>query len=432
MTARNLIQFAYTSEWALAKFFAALFEDGVSDIFTLMTICGVSEKDKNSVLERLVRELGDRQKALKTGQDWRFTNILTEIRSITYLIDRLRKDKLNYFPLNRNENPINIPDGDYEAVVFTKNPTHIDYIETLLRADHNIVCEKPLVIVTNEFHIADRTQLDRLEDIVDKTNSNGTVHMDAEHYSAKRATITFYERIGEMIMQYGRISKIEAHTLEKDDPNKARTKNLLSIENRTGLLLDMGVHLFGIISNIGGKISETSKAAYDIYPGNPKTEDYRKCEAYDVETYVETEFKIKGSFFHNNANGNFTIAKFIDRFEGAERNPKDSKQFRVTFKSEEGGGETVVTLDFNEGTVTASDGRSWSPNPYLRISTNEYNNILRNLNRAIQNGEQPITNFQNSIRNLNTIHRCYNQFPVYNSFSKINKETQILKYKRKW
>lgn len=407
MKPRNLIEFAYTSEWALAKFFTALFEDGVSDIYNLMAICG-REKDDADAKKRLVKEIGDRHEAMKSGEDWRYSNTLAGIRSATYLIERIKKNRLNYFQIN-NGNPFQVPDGEYDAVIFTTNPTHLGYIESLVNGGHNIICEKPLVIVTDEHHRADRTQLVKLEDMVDEIERRGIIAMDAEHYSAKKATITFYERVGDMIIKYGRISKIEAHTLEKDDPNKIRTKNLLSINNRTGLLLDMGVHLFGVISNIGGEITSIDNASYDIYPGNPETQEHKKCEPYDVETHVETEFSINGSYFHPNTTGKFLFAKFIDRLKGAKDDPKDSKQFIVTFKNDTGK-ETQVTLDFNEGTVISSDGKKWAS--YTTISTNEYSNILREYQRAIEREEQPRTSFRRSAQNLNAVWRCYHEFPV--------------------
>jgi len=414
MVPRDLIGFAYTSEWALAKFFTALFEDGVSETFNLAGICG-REKQPSEVIERLTREIGERYHALESKQDWRYNNTLAEIRSATYLIERLRKVKLKYYSI-ANGNAQTIPEEEYDGAIFTTNLTHLDYISALAQKGHNILCEKPLVIVTDRFHKADRTQLDKLEEVIDEIESRGIVAMDAEHYSAKKATMTFYERVGDMVMKYGRISKVEAHTSEKDDPNKIRTRNLLSKENRTGLLLDMGVHLFGVISNIGGTIPIIHKAVYGCYPGNPDTSEYKACGPYNVETYVETEFKIQGNFFHPESSGKFVFEKFIDRIEGNDKDIKDSKKLKVTFRNDSGI-ETEVIVDFNQGTVISSDKKEWKPLSY--ISSNEYSNILREFGRAIRSDEQSRTSFKRSVQNLDTIYRIYRDFPFEDNKIKV-------------
>ena len=232
-----------------------------------------------------------------------------------------------------------------------------------------------------------------------------------------------------MIERYGKISRIEAWSKEKDDPDKDRTRKLLCRENQTGLLLDMGVHYFGIISNIEGNIGEIKEAFYDVFPGN-------SSKPYDVETYVETKFDINGDYFHKNANGSFKLAKFIHKFQKPEE--KDSKKFQVTFEkrdeNEKVYDSTTVTLDFIEGTVKEEDRE------YDRIHTwetpgiakNEYVNILKEFYDSIINKREPRTSFRRSAKSLDAIYRICEQFPVFDLIdSKIpNLKTHKRVYKR--
>ena len=392
--------FGYTSEWALAKFFPAIFRDGISNYFDLVSVAG-REKDQEDAAKRLLTEIEKRTHAIKEGKNWRQANTFAEMGSCLDTVVGFTNNDLDFFNTQNGVSNIN---ADYDAaIVFVANPFHLTYFTDLINQGKHIVCEKPLVVVTDKNHNPDRTQLNELEHIVKhaEKRTDRLVLMDAEHYSAKKATKTFYEKLGEMVADYGRISHIEAHTFEKDDPEKQRTRALLSTHNQTGLLLDMGVHLFGVISNIGGDVTKIGDTKYSIYPGHPG------CWAYDVETYVKTNFGLEGELFHNDAQGKFTFGKFIDRFKQPIK--KDSKEFNVTFRKRNSNKETTVTIDFSKGTVTDSKGKEWHSDSSPQ--SNEYQNIMHQFYNAIIHGQDPRTSFKRSIKNLNAIHRIYEQHP---------------------
>ncbi|MBD3252957.1 hypothetical protein GF386_04450 [Candidatus Pacearchaeota archaeon] len=403
MTLR-LLQIGYTSEWALAKFFPVIL-NGYNPGFELIGICG-REPEKDDAEKRLVSKIDEKENANKEERNWRKKNTDKEIQSSWQILQRLR-DGLDYFQICQNGNVV-IPETDFDAVaIFTKNSTHLDYVRELMKKGIHILCEKPTVVVTDENHRADREQLSELETIVESDNpvssqSPRFIKMDAEHYSAKIATIAFYESLGELIAEYGGISKIEAVTKEVDNPDKQRTRSLLCRDNRTGLLLDMGVHLFGVISNIGGNVREIKSAKYSAFPG------------YDVETYVETEFGIQGNLFHEDATGSFKMIKFIDKLKDPEKD--DTKKLRVYLRSKKGI-ETVVTIDFKEGIVIDSNGRPWygHSNP----KSEEYANVFELFKKAIERGQAPRTNFRRAIQNLDTIYRIYEEFPFEGNLSDV-------------
>jgi len=398
----DLVEVAYTSEWALAKFFPVIFEDGLSDFFNLVGIYG-REQNREEVRDRLLDEIGKRGDALLKGKTWRIENTLKETKSAINLLESLANNQIFYTSIKNQQ----LPSKGYDAgVVFTSNTTHLPYIEQLLDKGIHVLCEKPLVPVTDQYHNADRKDLENLERLVEKYKKS-LIMMDSEHYSAKKATRIFFEKFGEMIAGYGSISKISGHTKEKDDPEKDRTRKLLSTQNRTGLLVDMGVHLFGIITNIKGEIGDILQTEYSIYPG------------YDVETYVKTGFKVEGNLFYDNAEVEFTFAKFVDRFRGPEE--CEDKKVEITFENR-GKGKTiditVVTIDFSKGTVSDTKGIDW----YTESSNQEYVNILRDFYNAIIRKKQPRTSFEHSIKSLDAIWRVYDKYPVLENLVEVYKK----------
>ena len=397
----GLLQIGYTSEWALAKFFPAIFDLGLSEYFNLVGVCG-RELNKNEAISRLYSEISNKVQAIQQDKTWRLGNIHSEIRSALTLIDHLSHDRINYYRLP------DLPSEGYDAaVIHTSNFTHLNYISELAQTCKHILCEKPLVTVTDENHEADSGELESLEQIIKGCNS-GLILMDSEHYSAKTASLAFFRNIGDMVARYGRIKSIEGHLLEIDDHEKIRTRNLLCRQNKTGLLLDVGVHLFAMITSIEGNIGKILDAQYGIFPGRTNS------QSYDVETYVNTKFEIHGHLFHDRADGTFTFAKFIKLFE--DPLTKDDKRAVVTFVNKEFE-ETEVYIDFSKGIVTDSNGFLW----YTDSSSQEYVNILRQFANAIIRGQAPRTCFEHSMGNLNAIYRVYRDFPI--------KENIIQKYR---
>lgn len=402
-----LWQFAYTSEWALAKFFSVIFNKDLNN-FNLLGISGRAN-NKDEVRNRLLEEISKRTQNILHGKKWRMDNTITEIESSLEILKKLKNNELDYYSVNGNISPENLPQQDFlAAAVHTANPLHLRYIQSLVERGKHILCEKPLIVLTDENHQADNRELNKLEELIEKYKDSGIVMMDAEHYSAKIAARTFFENLPKMIGKYGRISRIEGHTYEKDDPEKERTRKMLCRNNRTGLLLDMGVHLFGLITNIEGNIGKISHAEYDIYPGH-KNETRENCKPYDVETYVKTNFSLEGHLFQDNAQGEFTFAKFIDRFS----NPitEDNKTVYITFTKKSKTNEdidTLVTLDIAKGIVKDNHGQNY----HSSSSKEEYVNILQDFHNAIIEKNQPRTSFEHSLKNLDAIYRTYRDFPV--------------------
>jgi len=408
----NLLQVCYTSEWALAKFFRAIVVNVTSSYYNLIGVTG-RELDKESARDRMINEDDKRNMIMKQRKNWRIENTLAEKDSIRDILRNIGKGITQYF--HSEDGDISNINQDYDAAaIFSSNKTHISYIGKFLTLGKHILCEKPIVTVTDENHKADRKQLNELEKIVNETEESNRklVLMDSEHYSYKPASITFFERVGDMVAKYGKISNITGCTKELDDPERERVRKILCENSRTGILLDMGVHLFGIISNIEGEVGEITGAKYDPYPGH-KEPGKRECLKYDVETYAKVNFELKGNLFHEDAKGEFEFVKFIDRLKTPE---PEKKQVEVTFVDKDESGkniETIVTVDFASGKVIDNRGEEW--HSYSSPSKNEYVNILNEFHNAITRGTEPRTSFRRSIKNLDVIYRTYEKFPVQGS-----------------
>jgi len=408
----NLLQVCYTSEWALAKFFRALVDNVTSSCYNLVGVTG-RELDKDLARERMINEDDKRNSIIRQGKNWRIENTLAEKDSIRDILRNISKGVTQYF--HSEDGDISNITQEYDAAaIFSSNKNHIDYIRKFITLRKHVLCEKPIVTVTDENHKADRKQLNELEKIVNETEENNRklVLMDSEHYSYKPASITFFERVGDMVAKYGKISNISGCTKELDDPERERVRKLLCKNSRTGLLLDMGVHLFGIVSNIGGTVGEITDAKYGIYPGH-KEPGKRECLPYDVETYAKVNFNLKGNLFHEGAKGEFEFVKFIDRLKNRE---PEKKQVEVTFTDKDESGkniETIVTVDFASGKVIDNRGVEWYS--HSSPSKNEYVNILNEFHKAVTQGTEPRTSFRRSIKNLDAIYRIYEQFPVQGS-----------------
>ena len=395
---KDLVIFSYTSIWALVRAFPSIFENGTTTkYFNNLTVCG-RESSREEAIQRLDKDISE-IRGQERGENKRV------LQSQQNLRDRLNSGRVGYFNFITN-GTINLPDGYYDAAIFTKNTIHHKCIEVLLKHGNiNIICEKPLVVLTDETHKADDKELEGLEGLV-KQYGDGLVLIDAEHYSAKEATIAFYDNLELMSSKYGQIKDIESRTLEKDDSLSIRTQNLLCIKNRTGLLLDMGVHLFGIITNIKGEVHKIEGATYDKYQG------------YNVETHAEVEFKLRGDYFTEDAKGRIKMTKFIDKLKEQkdEQKVQDEKKFIVTFFDKQTKKETTVTLDFRKGTAISSDGEEFKPK--MLVSPNEYDSIFKEfyeciaIKRKDPTKGNPRTCFDNSIRTLRTIYEIYKQFPV--------------------
>ena len=185
----KLLQIAYTSEWALAKFFPAVFHNGILENFILTGISG-REEDREQARERIKEEIEKIKEYKNRGEVWRAINLESELNSLKDILENLNPLGLSIDYHKITNGSISLPDADYTAaVIFSKNPTHMPYIQKLIQAGIDVICEKPIVVVTDkENHRADRSQLNQLESLV--LNSE-RILMDAEHYSAKKHLLFF-------------------------------------------------------------------------------------------------------------------------------------------------------------------------------------------------------------------------------------------------
>ncbi len=382
----RLAQYGYLSEWALAQFFPALFDHGLDQRFQLVRICG-EEADRAQAIAALQREIQQRDDQPKQAGGWRSEQTKTEQESCRQLLNLLNTDQLEYCHHSR----MTLDQID-AGVIHSTNRTHLTHIETLIRHQKHLLCEKPLVVVTDDAHRADAAPLNALKCLV-QPNQTNLVRMDAEHYSAKTAARLFYDNLDEMVQTHGKIAAVKGCSLELDDPAKARTQRVLSRENRTGLLLDMGVHYLGIITNAGGWIVDIDNCEYDLFPG------------YEVETYVHTEFTISGKRFKPKAKAELTIAKFGDRFA---LNPigDETKKTEITFED-----STTIVIDFIKKALTDQSGTPLTQYE-TQATEHEYVNILHNFHRAIHGGAVPVTPFESSLEYLRAIFQMYEKFPV--------------------
>lgn len=417
----HLVQVAYTSEWAVTKFFSALFnhEHGLAEKYVLKAIAG-GERDQTEAWRRMIKEAEQRLERVKQQNG----SGKKELKDLITTLTLAGKEDIKYFPLDRKGNtlPEHIYKDDFcdAVVIHSANPSHLNYIRYAIRHGLHVLCEKPLVPVIDRLGTATRDDLDELVRINDdrmRQNQDQpekryvvapdaeqfsinrhdkkkyVIAMDAEHYATKKAALMLLEHIGHMRERYGKIVKIEGCVDEIDDPVSERTHSILSLENRTGLLADTGIHLMSVIGALGGEAFRIYKAAYGAYPG------------YDVETSADVTMTVRdtgGGTFAGEIPCELHVAKFVDRM----KTPRPEKKI-ITFTFEN---EQEVTANFKAGTVCTKNGGEWG----LRkeANPNEYVTILLDFYDAIRQGKEPHTSFSASIKTLDALHRIYSAFPV--------------------
>jgi len=381
----SLVQIAYNSEWALAKFFEALTK--VEDRFDLRAVCGI-EEDPQVAISSLKNGIRQRLEVL-ASTTWRNGNRISEVMNAVELMDKISSGKSSYFKVNDN---LTLPNAVYElnpeaVVIHSRNAFHLGYIVDAISRGKHVLCEKPIVPILNERGIADDRDLCELEKIV-KSNLF-LVLMDAEHYSYKGISLVFYDNL-DLLRKSGRIKSVRGEIKEIDNPEFGRTREILSCKNRTGLLSDTMCHLFSFISNLNGVITPEGRV-WDSYPG------------YFVDTYNSINGRINnenGDNFVENASFSFSVGKFVDRALNPE---KESKNVEFTF--EDG---SIVLLDLAKGRITKrQEGRERELAFRYRADKNEYVNVLNHFYEAIVNGIEPRTSFKKSLKTLRAVFDFY-------------------------
>lgn len=406
-TKLNLGGISFTSEWMEYQLLEALFND--KDISKKFSLSWVSGKESNfqqvekRILEEVIGKSTELEETIGTPSEWRVKNTITESRNLLTLLEKINTKEVGYYQMNRRGN--DIPKAAYDdldlVAIFAINALHIDYIEDAIYHNVHILCEKPLAVVTDITGKADRRSLDRLIELDDSRKKKGLIVMDAEHYSSKIAAKVFFDHIKEMADKYGKITEVRGYLEEKDNPEKTRTRDLLCLENQTGLLLDTGVHLLSMITGIGGDFGEVQEAKYGMH------------SKYDVETAADVELGAKGEYFSGKVPVYLKVGKFINQYE----QPKDEEKKQVEFTFEKNEKKTTVTVNFKTGKVTDTTGENWHEKPHIH-SPVEYVNILNELYSCIQNRTDPRTKLSNTIKILDAIFRTHEKFPVSENLDK--------------
>ncbi len=385
-------QIAYKSEWALAKFFASLKNSEIQNKLKLIGICGREETKKDAWLA-IKEAILKRTEMLAENPSWRSSNREIEIDSLISLLEKLQFNGIKYYHANKNQTlPQKVHENADAIIIHSKNTTHLGYIEDAIKNLKHVLCEKPLVSTIDERGKPYPNHLNELEKIIREANPS-LILMDAEHYSYKKASTIFYENLEQILKgkngKMEKIKEIEGHLEEKDDPNFSRTRDLLSLDNRTSLLDDTMCHLLAFISNLGGTPI-------------PKYREYDIFKGYDVDTFNNVEYKIKDcqKYFTNNAFAYLRVAKFIDK----QKKPKKQESKNIKFTLED---DSEILVDFKKGSVTKKTKDNTKKEYTFRyvISNNEYTNILNHFYEAIINQKSPLTDFRNSLVTLKAIYQ---------------------------
>ncbi|MBR9706561.1 hypothetical protein GOV14_05985 [Candidatus Pacearchaeota archaeon] len=391
----------FTSEWMQYQFLNAMLNnDEISEKFALAWVSGkepnLSQAEKRMITE-IKSKLEELENTIGTPKEWRTKNIIAESKNLFTLLEKAHTNGTGYVQMNRNAN--RFPQSAYDNIdavaIFTPNVQHLPYFYDSIRFEKPPLIEKPLAIIQDLEGKADRRSLEDLWEINEKAKQKGVIAMDAEHYSSKVAAKVFFDQVDQMVLDYGKITKVQGYILEKDNPKKPRTKALLSKKNQTGLLLDTGVHLSSMITGIGGKYKDITHAHYAIHSD------------YDVETTAHVNLQAYGDYFQGNVPVTFEVAKFIDLY----KKPLDQEKKQVKFTFEKEGKQTTAIVNFKTGEVTSSDGLKWHKIPHKHHKL-EYVNVLNEFYDCIRNNKQPRTSVDHSITGLDALCRTYENFPV--------------------
>ena len=402
-TKLKVAQVAHDSEWALAKFFKALRNPTIEEIIELRAICGINA-DKIAAIGSLTKGITDRLELIQNGGLTRGANRMDETESSRQLTIALASGAIEYYQVRGDDTlPRELyADGIGAVVIHSINPSHLGYILDAAEHGRHVLCEKPIIPVLDRRAKPTSRNLDILKKYL--SDHPDLVLMDAEHYSHKRAPITFYENI-ERLLGKRKIKSVEGRVFEVDDPNFARTKNILRPVNETGLMGDVMCHLLAFVSNIGARATPLTRE-HDAYAYPSKGIEYL------VDTYNKVRFKIENlesSYFSADAEARFEIGKFVDK--AVEEGKRDEKYIKFildddsTIKLELGGQNRVLIRDGKGEREYLSD---------RTVPLCEYVNVLSSFHAAINNKQQPRTCFANSIKTIEAIFQAYSLDPKDN------------------
>ncbi len=367
----KLLHISCTSEWAQNRFLPVLF----NDLRFKLENAGDIVRERNRLQEQL-----SKSEAGKT------------------LWEKIESGATKYFPLSPmggNGLPYQAYEDVDALVIHCLNGSHLYYIEKAIMNGKDVICEKPLVPVMDSVGNADYSELDKLVELTMLGDKKELIMMDAEHYSAKRVSRILFDRIDELVEKYGKIIRVTGELKEKDNPLSPRTQRILSLDNRTGLLEDTGVHLLSFITNLESRVEKVNEVCYDTYS--------KYDVKYDVETYASVRLSVAPTkLFSDSAEFNFTLAKFVDKME--EPLP-ESKYLEFTLKK--GTTETKLRVDFLEQKIYLMGKNDFNEEVTSKTehSELEYVNILNDFYQAYTAGASLRTNFSKSINTLEGLYK---------------------------
>ncbi|HRZ86028.1 MAG TPA: Gfo/Idh/MocA family oxidoreductase [Candidatus Paceibacterota bacterium] len=428
----NISQVGYKSEWALAKFFDAYFNDNeIKGKFNLKYICG--RQRKKIAIDQLMDGLEGKLEILFENPTWRAGNRKKEVKSIIGIIRRLNNNGFKYSQTIENKEECKkysleekVYDKSDAIIVQSANLAHLDYINDAISHEKSVLCEKPLIPVIENGKPTKKyiNELKKIANKNERKDKDIKILMDAEHYSYKKSSLAFYENLDEILTgkdgEKLKIKEIVGEGIEIDDPSHWRTQEILNFEKSgSGLMGDTLCHFLAFVSNLGGKAIAKNRE-YDMYEGekegkrikyNADTYDHVVFNVQNRKNKVENSIAIdsKRDYFTEECTANFTVAKFIDKTNrniNKENHEKKESKF-IKFLLNDG---SEVIVDFITGEVTKNtikqDQKSYKAKE--GTSNNEYVNILNRFYDSIKTGKRPITDFKNSIETMNSIYEAYN------------------------
>ncbi len=369
----KLLHISCTSEWAQSRFLQVLFNDFRFKL------------ENTSDIVRGMNHLQELMSKSETGRK---------------LWQKIESEETRYFPLSAmggNGLPYQAYKNVDALVIHCLNGSHLYYIEKAIMNGKDVICEKPLVPIMDSVGNADCSELDRLVELTLHGEKNGLILMDAEHYSAKKVSRILFDRIDELVEKYGKITKITGELKEKDNPLSPRTQRVLSLDNRTGLLEDTGVHLLSVITNLESRVEKVNEVCYDTY------------SKYDVETYASVRLSVAPTkLFSDSAEFSFTLAKFVDKMIDPQ---SESKYLEFTLEKEDKDTqesiETKLRVDFLEQKIYLMGKNNFKEEITSKKehSELEYVNILNDFYQAYTSGASLRTNFSKSIITLEGLYK---------------------------
>jgi len=423
----SISQIGYKSEWALAKFFEAYFNNqDINDKFLLTSICG-RQNGQNQAINSLVKGVKSRLEIIFNNPEWRAENRQKEALNSLDVIDRVTSGEVGYSTIV-NENGYDILDkqiyDNIEAIVIqSANRAHLNYIQNGFTNGMNLLCEKPIVSTHNNFGSLSDKQLKEVKKIIAKNEDK--VLMDAEHYSYKPASLKFYENLETILTGENneplKIKGIMGDCFEIDKPSHPRTHDILDFEKSgTGLLGDTMCHLIAFVSNLNGSAVPIFREYSMFNDGKEKynadTYDAVKFDIINRDKKVETRISPNnaGDYFEKDCKAFFRVGKFINLMDHPIE--KESKFIKFYLND-----DSKVLVDFKTGETKKCFSNKKVIDYTSDANGNEYVNILNHFYEAIRGGKMPITDFRNSVFTINSI------FDSYNLPKDLNTEVKIYK-----